>query len=131
MAKWFIVFACALVIGIAIGIILLSRVGVSRDTTMQQERLTQTTRDGVHYFAGNIALRHSCYVVNVQQGVVAADGTFTIRVAVDEADPRPSTCAEFTTRYPFEVFVDHDGAVTPTLVINGFAAPITLVRLQR
>ena len=84
-------------------------------------------KDGIHRFAGQIKLPHSCYTVS-PEAVSPSDDTSKINIALVTKDNLLSEkiCSSIRTRYPFEVIADAPQDVTVTLTIDGIAQPIKL-----
>ena len=88
--------------------------------------LVHSYKDGIHRFAGQIKLPHSCYGVTAE-AVIPPDDPTKVNIALITKDNLLSEkiCLSIPTRYPFEVIADAPQNITTTLTINGVVQPIS------
>jgi hypothetical protein len=85
-------------------------------------------KDGVHRYAGEVKLPHSCYALSAETAVDPADPSVELIVLVStDKMLDQSVCAKFPTRYPFEVVADAPENMTAKLTLDGVELPIKLI----
>lgn len=85
-------------------------------------------KDGIHRYAGQIKLPHSCYSVGAE-AIIPTDDTSKINIAITTKDNLldEKICSSIRTRYPFEVIADAPQDIRTTLTIDSIPQPIKIV----
>lgn len=133
MTKW-IVIVVLIISGAILGYVYvqLNNMEPSTVTATQAEapntiHLVHSYKDGIHRFAGQIKLPHSCYAVT-SEAVIPPDDPSKINIVLTTKDNllNEKICLSITTRYPFEVIADAPQNITTTLTIDGVVQPIAM-----
>lgn len=133
MTKWIVVIALILSVSI-LGFVYvqLNNVGSDAASTTSVEapntiHILHSYKDGVHRFAGQIKLPHSCYRV-ASDAVIPPDEPRNITITLNTTDNLLSEkiCSSIPTRYPFEVIADAPQDAVATLTIDGVTQPIKI-----
>lgn len=90
--------------------------------------IVHSYKDGIHRYAGQIKLPHSCYSVD-GEAIIPLDDPSKINIAITTKDNLLSEkiCSSIRTRYPFEVIADAPQDIRTTLTIDGILQPIKIV----
>ncbi len=84
-------------------------------------------QDGIHRFAGQIKLPHSCYTVNAKAESPSNDSSkVNIILTTEDHLLDEKICSSIRTRYPFQVIADAPQNVTTTLILDGVVQPIKI-----
>lgn len=89
--------------------------------------IVHSYKDGIHRYAGQIKLPHSCYSV-VSEAIISRDDPSKINITITTKDNLLSEkiCSSIRTRYPFEVIADAPQDMKTTLTIDGISQPIKI-----
>lgn len=91
-------------------------------------RVVHSYKDGVHRYAGQIKLPHSCYAVGAE-AVIPFEEPSKVTIALITKDNLLSEkiCSSIRTRYPFEVIADAPENAVVTLTQDGVVQPIKII----
>lgn len=133
MTKW-IVIIVLVISGSILGYVYIQLNNVESGTSIPVPvepentiHIVHSYKDGIHRFAGQIKLPHSCYTVTAD-AVIPLDDTSKMNIALTTKDNLLSEkiCSSIRTRYPFEVITDAQQNITTTLTIDGALQPIKI-----
>ena len=92
--------------------------------------MVHSFNDGVHRYAGQLRLAHSCYSVTAETIGDPADHRIQhITLKVIDNMAKEGFCSQITTRYPFEVILDAPQDITTTLEVNGAVVTTKIVEV--
>lgn len=80
-------------------------------------------KDGVHRYAGQLRLAHSCYTVTTDTQDEPANKLEHVNLTVIDNMARQGFCAQIVTRYPFSVIFDAPQDTAVELDVNGEVRP--------
>ena len=90
--------------------------------------LIHAYKDGVHSYAGQLKLPHSCYAVTEEtEGDPLDPMNQRILLTVVDNMGKEGFCSKIVTRYPFQVILDAPEFATTTLEVNGNIIPTKLL----
>ena len=90
--------------------------------------IVHSYKDGIHRYAGQIKLPHSCYSVDAE-AVIPLNDPSIINITLRTKDNLLSEkiCSSIRTRYPFEVIADAPANAIVSLTLDGTVQPIKIV----